>query len=53
MLLLVNEHIFIGTTLRGKQLYRVNVHNILIDDDLLKKKYLKMDMGDDVNIPCE
>lgn len=50
VLLTINEHIFIGIGIRGKQLYKVNTQMILIDDNKLKKNFLKMRIGDDVRI---
>ena len=50
VLLMVNEHVFIGVGVRGKRLYKVNMRRLLVDDDKLKQQYLRMKMGDDIEL---
>lgn len=50
VLLMVNEHVFIGVGVRGKRLYKVNTRRLLVDDNALKKNFLKMRMGDDIEL---
>lgn len=50
ILLMVNEHVFIGVGVRGKRLYKVNMRRLLVDDNKLKRKYLRMKMGDDIEL---